>query len=170
VETPDEAAVAKFIQEDYERVVNAVVLVAGSLPAAQDAVQEALARAWIRSRQGEQIGSLATWVTVVAMNQARSGWRRILAERRAIERANPRRGSSHDADLGVDVRRAVASLPRRQREVAVLRYLLDMSTRDVAEALGVGEGTVKNSLAKARAALAASLDVEMEAGTDVEDR
>jgi DNA-directed RNA polymerase specialized sigma24 family protein len=58
VESPNEAAVAKFIQEDYERVVNAVALVAGSLPAAQDAAQEALARAWIRSKRASRsVGS-----------------------------------------------------------------------------------------------------------------
>jgi DNA-directed RNA polymerase specialized sigma24 family protein len=51
----------------------------------------------------------------------------------------------------------------------VLRYLLGMSTHDVAETLGVSGGTVKNSLSKARAALAHELRIE-EGEDDVEDR
>ena len=56
----------------------------------------------------------------------------------------------------IEVARAL-STPRRQREVAVLRYLLEMSTAEVAAALGIGEGTVKSSLARARAHLVDTL-------------
>jgi DNA-directed RNA polymerase specialized sigma24 family protein len=53
----------------------------------------------------------------------------------------------------------------------VLRYLIQMNTREVAEILRVSEGTVKNSLAKARAALAAKLQVQtMEVPIDADDR
>src|SRR5688500_14667093 len=68
------------------RVVNAVALASGSYPAAEDAVQEALVRAWIRSERGERLESLPAWVAAVALNQTRSGWRRTMAERRARHR------------------------------------------------------------------------------------
>jgi RNA polymerase sigma factor (sigma-70 family) len=57
----------------------------------------------------------------------------------------------------VDSERAPAALPRRQREAVVLRYYLQMDTREVAEALGVHEGTVKSTLSRARSALAGAL-------------
>jgi RNA polymerase sigma factor (sigma-70 family) len=57
----------------------------------------------------------------------------------------------------LEVARALSTLPRRQREVAVLRYLLEMNTAEVAAALGIGEGTVKSSLARARAHLVDAL-------------
>lgn len=136
-------------------------MVCGSFPAAEDAVQEALLRAWTRSSRGEHIERLGAWVVTVALNLSRSGLRRRIAERRARERLgsapSTRPGPSGDA---VDVDRALASLPRRQREVAVLRYLLDMDTKEVAAVLKVSDGTVKNSLSKARAGLAASLRIE----------
>jgi DNA-directed RNA polymerase specialized sigma24 family protein len=44
--------------------------------------------------------------------------------------------------------------------VAVLRYYLQMSTREVASALGLDEGTVKSTLFRARAALAAALGID----------
>ena len=43
-----------------------------------------------------------------------------------------------------------------------------MDTREVADALGVSEGTVKNSLAKARAALAVTLQIDEQEENDVE--
>lgn len=136
-------------------------MVCGSFPAAEDAVQEALLRAWTRSSRGEEIERLGAWVVTVALNLSRSGLRRRIAERRARERIAPGRGS-HPEPSGdtVDVHRALASLPRRQREVAVLRYLLDMDTKEVASVLRVSDGTVKNSLSKARGALAAHLRIE----------
>ena len=42
----DETEIRRFIREDYPRLVNAVALVAGSMEAAEDMVQESLARAW----------------------------------------------------------------------------------------------------------------------------
>jgi RNA polymerase sigma factor (sigma-70 family) len=153
-------------------VVNAVALASGSYPAAEDAVQEALVRAWMRSERGEQLDSLPAWVAAVAFNLTRSGWRRAMAERRARRRM-PESSGAAAAPSGdhVDVARALEALPRRQREVAVLRYLLEMSTAEVAAALKIGEGTVKSSLARARAHLAEALAVrDTEVANDVEGR
>jgi RNA polymerase sigma-70 factor (ECF subfamily) len=123
-------------------------------------VQEALARAWERSERGEQIVSLKAWVTRVALNLVRSGFRRLMAERRARERlgrGEKARSSGADADWVVDLERALSHLPRRQREATVLRYYLDLDVREVAEALGIKEGTAKTTLHRARHALALSL-------------
>jgi RNA polymerase sigma-70 factor, ECF subfamily len=79
----DDATIREFLRDDYQRLVNAVALLTGDIAAAEDVVQEALVRAWIRSDRGEELGSLAAWVVVVAMNLARSRWRRILVERRS---------------------------------------------------------------------------------------
>jgi RNA polymerase sigma-70 factor, ECF subfamily len=48
-------------------------------------------------------------------------------------------------------------LPRRQREVVVLHYFLDLAVDDIAAQLNVTSGTVKTSLHRARAALATVL-------------
>jgi RNA polymerase sigma-70 factor, ECF subfamily len=162
----DDATIREFLRDDYQRLVNAVALLTGDIAAAEDVVQEALVRAWIRSDQGEELESLAAWVVVVAMNLARSRWRRILVERRSRPGALAAEGGGQTERL--DVERALASLPPRQREVAVMRYFLRMDTRDVAEALGVSEGTVKNSLSKARKALADRLRVDEQEEHDVE--
>jgi RNA polymerase sigma-70 factor (ECF subfamily) len=157
----DEAAIREFLRTDYARMTAAVALVAGSRSAAEDAVQEAILRAWERSDRGEHIESMPHWVATVALNLSRSSIRRLFAERRARERLT-RTATTNDpsADDRLDVERAIAALPRRQRETIVLRYLLDMNTREVAETLGVSEGTVKSSLARGRRTLATSLRVD----------
>ena len=168
----DEAEIRGFLSRDYPRLVNAVALASGSYPAAEDAVQEALVRAWMRSERGEQVESLPAWVAAVALNLTRSGWRRTMAERRARRRLPDRSvAAATPGEEHIDVARALEALPRRQREVAVLRYVLEMSTAEVASALGIAEGTVKSSLARARAHLVEALAVhDTEVTNDVEGR
>ena len=147
----------------------AVALVTGSRSAAEDAVQEALVRAWERSNKGESIDALGAWVATVALNLSRSGVRRKLAEHRARQRlgAPPSLAPEHSHVDTVDIERAVAQLPRRQREVVVLRYLLDLNTSETAATLRINEGTVKSELSRARTALATALRaVYMEVSND----
>jgi RNA polymerase sigma factor (sigma-70 family) len=96
------------------------------------------------------------------MNLTRSAFRRLRSERRARDRLRDAGwvdDPAPDANRAVDVERALASLPRRQREAVVLRYYLQLDTREVAAALGVHEGTVKSTLFRARAALADALGI-----------
>lgn len=128
---------------------------------AEDAVQDAVIAAWERLERGDEIDRLDAWIATVALNRSRSGLRRIGAERRARARlstAAPREPGPES----VDVRRALAALPRRQREAAVLRYVLDLTTADVAAAMKTSEGTVKSTLTKARAHLADTLALREE--------
>jgi len=166
----DEATIREFLGNDYPRLVAGVAMVAGSRPAAEDAVQEALARAWERSERGERIDSLPAWVTGVAMNLSRSRFRRMRAEARARERIAATVVPADEvgaAGVRVDVRSSLAELPRRQREVTVLRYYLGMDVAEIAATLGVAEGTVKVSLHRARRALAEALgERELEEAND----
>jgi RNA polymerase sigma factor (sigma-70 family) len=142
-------------------VVNAVAFAGIGFAQAEDAVQEALVRAWIAGERDQTILRLDAWVAVTAWNLSRSGLRRVGAERRARERlaAGSVEGrSSPPSEDAVDIARAMAGLPRRQREVAVLRYRLQLTTKETPSALQISEGTVKRALADARAALSRSLD------------
>ena len=103
-------------------------------------------RAWIRSERGRPIESLPAWVASVALNLTRSGWRRTAAERRAGQRVRAlgEPVAAAPSEDHVEVARALAALPRREREVAVLRYLLGFDTKETAAVLSIGEGTVKS--------------------------
>lgn len=143
-------------------MVAAVALTCGSTVNAEDAVQEAIRRAWERGQAGEEFNSLAAWVAVVAMNLTRSGLRRKLAESRALGRiaALPTADVSEET---VEVTGAVRRLPRRQREAIILHYWLDLPVEEIAERLGLSAGAVKNALFRARRTLAKSITEEVEA-------
>jgi RNA polymerase sigma-70 factor, ECF subfamily len=148
--------------------------VCGSWSLAEEAVQEAVARAWERSERGQHIDSPPAWVATVAGNLLRDGFRRFMVERqvhrRLGERAERAAAESGLADVerGVDVAKALAALPRRQREVAVYRYYLDLEVGEIALRMGIPEGTVKSTLHRARHSLAQTLaDNETREVTDV---
>jgi RNA polymerase sigma-70 factor (ECF subfamily) len=148
------------IRSEYRRLVGAVTLVTGSVTTAEDAVQEAFARAWERSRRGEGFTHLAGWVATVALNEARGGHRRRRTEERALVRlaGRPTEGPAVDeVSTRVALHEAVAALAPRQREAVVLHHLLDVDVATTANLLGVSEGTVKSALHRARAHLAEAL-------------
>ena len=157
-DTVDEVELREFVRERYPRLVGAVALVTGDAASAEDAVQEAIVRAWERTERGEQIAALDRWVAAVALNLSRSRLRRLRVERLARPKlvAAPPAQPSGDR---VDIARALAELPRRQREVAVLRYVLDLGTEEIAKQMRTSEGTVKSQLFKARAHLADALSL-----------
>ena len=158
-----ESDIREYLATGYPRLVAGLALMAGSRAAAEDAVQEAVARAWERSQRGHAIESLPAWVTRVAVNLTHSRWRRSRVEARGgVE--PPRQPA--DADDRMDVERALAALPRRQREATVLRYYLGMDVAEVARTLGVTEGTAKTTLFRARQALAAALGDHDEEASD----
>jgi RNA polymerase sigma-70 factor (ECF subfamily) len=161
--TLDEMAIRAFLANDYRRVVAAVTLVCADAANAEDAVQEALKRAWERGRSGEVIERPTSWVAVVAMNIARSGLRRRLAERKAVDRLSTPVGSEPPSADTIDIVRAVRTLPKRQRQAIILHYFMAMTIQEVAMALEISEGTVKNSLFRARRSLAKIIDNEVTA-------
>lgn len=153
--TEDE--IRRFADRRYPQIVRAVALSCGSVAQAEDAVQEAMAKAWGRTVAPDD---LAAWVLTVALNHTRSAWRR---DRRLRSTAVPEQvtaGTDHARDL--DLRAAVDGLPRRQREAVVLHYYLGFDVRDTAACLGVAEGTVKTALHRARAHLNRVLTPEEE--------
>jgi RNA polymerase sigma-70 factor (ECF subfamily) len=158
----DDDRIREFVDGEYAKVVATVALVCGSVATAEDSVQEALARAWERLDRGDGIDRLPAWVTTVALNLARSQMRRWRSERRARDRLGPLRDDLSDAPAASAdahaVRQALAALPRRQREVTVLRYYLGLDVREIADHLGIAEGTVKAMLFRARQSLAVALD------------
>jgi RNA polymerase sigma-70 factor (sigma-E family) len=128
----------------------------GSREDASDVAQEAHARASVRWSRLTGRGDPAPWVVRVATNLALDRWRR-----RWVAAAHPIAAGaavvSDPVDDRVDLHRALAALPRRQRDVVVLRYVADLPEAAVAHALGCSVGTVKTHASRGLAALRAAL-------------
>jgi RNA polymerase sigma-70 factor (sigma-E family) len=112
---------------------------------AEDLVQATfirLYRRW-RSLRDETLDAYAYPVLVNVF----SGCKRSQREQVA---ADIRESAAQDAISGtrVDLIRALAELPPQQRAAVVLRHLTDMSVAEVADVMGVAEGTVKSQTAR----------------------
>jgi RNA polymerase sigma-70 factor (ECF subfamily) len=139
-----------------------LALFLGEQHVAEDLAQEALIRLHQRWESSGRPDSPRAWLSTVALNLARSWWRRRYAE----VRANRRVQAPVTTALGPDpadvlaVRTAVVALPERQRAAVVLRFYAGLSVAEAAAALRCREGTVKSLTHHAIHQLRRSLAVE----------
>lgn len=127
-------------------------LLTGDHDAADEIVADTLFAAWRQWSTVSAAASPRAYVRRITVNlsatrvrslvRGRAGLRLIGALTRSVAPAP-------DVSTGIDVRRALASLPEGQRLCVVLRYGLDLSEADVAEVLGISPGTVKSQTSKA---------------------
>jgi RNA polymerase sigma-70 factor (ECF subfamily) len=135
---------AAFCRQEHVRLVGALALYVGDRAVAEELAQEALIRLCQHWPRVSGSPSPRAWLHGIAMNLARSWWRRWYAERRALSRHGA--AADHADPDGADVvavRQAVATLPPRQRQALVLRHYADLAVHDVAAQMGCAEGTVK---------------------------
>lgn len=129
--------------------------VTGDAAASEDAASEALVRAGLRWRRIS--GRSLPWVVRVATNLAIDQTRRRARERRVAHHGTTPDGIE-SVQASVDLHRALKALPKRQREVVVLRYFGELSEREIAAELGVAPGSVKSHASRGLAALRARLE------------
>lgn len=118
---------------------------------AEDCFQEtfiAALRAYPRLGAGRREHNLRAWVLRIAHNKAIDAHRS--RARRALPVADPETGAAPGQD-GAAARdealwRAVHELPERQRSAVVLRFVGDLSHRDIAAAIGCSEEAARRSL------------------------
>jgi RNA polymerase sigma-70 factor (ECF subfamily) len=121
-----------------------------------DVVQETLLRAWRRRDTFRpDLGTPRAWLVAILLDQAR---RHRLRSLRRPGTAQLVEAAAAPVAERIDVERAVARLPRRQRQVITLHYLADLPVAEVAAVLGIGESSVKTHLGAARSALRAQLE------------
>ncbi|HEY8543727.1 MAG TPA: sigma-70 family RNA polymerase sigma factor, partial [Acidimicrobiales bacterium] len=107
-------------------------------------------------------GAELAYLRRTVVNLSHDHFRRRLVVRRharaTVENAGDLTGpAALDRSQQARVAAAVRALPRRQRDCVVLRYYSGLTDAEVAEVLDVGIGTVKTSIARARARLAREL-------------
>lgn len=133
------------------------------LAEAQDIAQEAFCRAWRRWTKVSTYDNPVAWVRRVAINLARSRWRRLRMGAAHLVRQHV---SEEVPELNPDHVAVVASLrklPSRQREAVVLHHIMDLPVTEIAEHFEVPVGTVKSWLHRGRGALADDLRLDVRA-------
>ena len=127
----------------------------------EDLAQEALARLLDRRPKNLNAGAELQYARTTVLNLSRSRARRLHVARKHEHVAEPVDSAESLALLREDHRllvQALGRLPRRQREVIVLRYWAGLSEAEIAATLGVSAGTVKSTAHKAQKRLGQSLE------------
>lgn len=142
-----------FFEEEHGNLFGALVLVTGDRHEAEELMQESFVRVWERWDRVSLMDSPSGYLYRTAMNGFRMRRRRArVAARRLF-----RRGSSADPLDAVELRdsvdRALAALTPRQRAAVVLTALLDYTSEEAGELLGVKAATVRSLATQARAAI-----------------
>jgi RNA polymerase sigma-70 factor (ECF subfamily) len=158
----DTGAVDELLRRHYDRVYAICRRVTGSDADALDATQEAMLGIVRGLASYDNRAKFSTWTYRVAVNAS------LDELRRRRRRPEPGLPDWHDptdpapsaADRLADreeLEAALAALPDDFRAAVVLRDLGDLSYAEIAEALGIPDGTVRSRIARGRAALAAAL-------------
>jgi len=159
-----EDAILNLFDQQYTRLRGLAYVMLGDSGLAEEVVMEAFAKVfsiWPRFRRTD---SPAAYLRQVVVNMSRGKLRRRRVESRAgalLHGRSQSRAPDWEAgrsDADIDVWRAVGTLPERQRACVALRYLEDMTEREIAETLDCSVGTVKSQLSRARKRLAEILD------------
>lgn len=151
-EARGQADLDQVVAAEKDALLTLAFALTGSRAAAEDLTQEAFLRLHQRWSRVATYDRPGTWLRRVVLNLATSRARRLAAEARAVARLGRERRVAHRT-LGSEAAEfwsAVRALPRRQCQVLALYYVEDRPVSDVAEILGVAEGTVRAALHQGR--------------------
>jgi RNA polymerase sigma-70 factor (ECF subfamily) len=146
-----------FYRATYGGLVAQLLAYCGDRGEAQDAAQEAFARAWARWSQISTVDDPRAWVARVGYNLVISRWRRVAAAARTLARHGPPLPVPEPDPGLADTVAALRRLPEPQRRALAMFYLGGFAVAEIARMEGVPEGTVKARLSRGRQAIAETL-------------
>ncbi|WP_084038631.1 sigma-70 family RNA polymerase sigma factor [Demequina sp. NBRC 110053] len=151
--------VEQLVRERGPRLTAYAALLVGRDGDAEDLVHDALVKVFSKRRRLESVGEAEAYVRSampsIVIDRARSA----ASRRRAMDRSFEREPARPDLEAGLDVRRALRELAPREQVCVVLRFFDDLTVPQIADRLGLAQGSVKRYLYDATARLAPLLDV-----------
>ena len=164
----DDDALREVYDQYAPFVYGVAVRVIGDARAAEDVSQDVFVSFWERPGAFDPArGSLRTWLGTLTHRRAVDHVRREEAGRRRAERDATRAVAAPDVEematallTAERVRAALDVLPEEQRRAVQLAYFGGRTYRQVAETLGIPEGTAKSRLRLALRRIAAALEAE----------
>jgi RNA polymerase sigma-70 factor (ECF subfamily) len=166
-QTGDQRAFRTLYDMNVDRIYRLAYRMAGEDDLAMDFTQEAFVRAWNRLDQFRGDAAFSTWLHSITVSVALNGLRKVDRHRkreRSLEDAAPVAASNPIAEPGVRerIQEAVDALPEIYRTVFLMHDLEGFNHGEIADALGVAEGTSKARLSRARAKLRETLGPAMQ--------
>lgn len=146
-----------FVAQRGKGLWNAAWLLTGDSQHAEDLVQTALSKTYMKYDDIGNDAQFEAYVRTTIYRTFISWWRRLSwRNEKAAEFVADSAAPETPHGVNLDLIRALDELPRMQRAVLVLQYFEDLPTDAIAERLGISPGTVKTHSYRGRAALRAS--------------
>jgi len=157
------AAFSELVTRNQDRIYRFLVRMTRSQEDARELTQETFLSVYQAMPSWRPQAQLSTWLFRIARNQALDRLRRarhveFVALDDALHQQVPADTPTPEAMLQArqriaELERALARLSVEHREILLLRDIEDMPYEDIAQVLGIGLGTVKSRIARARAGL-----------------
>ncbi|MCE1226621.1 MAG: sigma-70 family RNA polymerase sigma factor [Geobacteraceae bacterium] len=160
----DATAFEQLVLRYQRSLYNVAFRISSNEADAADIVQETFLAAWRKIKEFRGEAKLSTWLTSIAVNQARTRWQQNRQKQGREESLEA--GQGRPLQVASDQPSAMEQLERSQlrellercikaldqgfREVLVLRDMREMPYDEVGQVLGLREGTVKSRLFRAR--------------------
>jgi RNA polymerase sigma-70 factor, ECF subfamily len=140
----------------WPRAYRAAYLVTHDAAAAEDIAQESFLAALRALDTFDRRRPFGPWLHRIVVNRA-IDWARARKLRAEVELSGSLQAQERSAAPGGDVLAALARLPPEHRAVVVMRYLLEFTPGEIAEALELPRGTINSRLRRGLDALEAEL-------------
>lgn len=167
-EAPDQSVdtLVKVYQENRNSLLRLAALLLDDLSSCEDVLQEAFIRVHAFRSRVHQPEELLTHLRQTVVNLSRTTLRKRLIGLRLLPKPSPHAASAEEGAYDLLERdalvQALRNLPRRQREVLVLRYYSDMNEAQVAASLGLSIGSVKAYGSRGIDALRVQMEMQKE--------
>src|SRR3954470_22907195 len=165
----DQVAWDQIVRQYWRKVFNVAYKFVGKHDEAEDLTQDIFLKIFKALRTFDRRANFQTWIISISRNLCIDHYRSVRKERQTIARdvdsselqpATTERGAYAQAehqDLRAQLRQALDTLPVALRTAVVLRDLQDLSYQEIADRLGLPEGTVKSRINRGRIELAHQL-------------
>jgi RNA polymerase sigma-70 factor (ECF subfamily) len=165
----DQTAWEQIVRQNWRKVFNVAYKFVGKHDEAEDLTQDIFLKIFKALATFDRRANFQTWIISISRNLCIDHYRSVRKERQTIARdvdsndlqpATPERGPyamAEHQDLRAQLRQALEALPITLRTAVVLRDLQELSYQEIADRLGLPEGTVKSRINRGRIELAHQL-------------
>ena len=162
----DQAAWETVVRQNWRKVFNVAYKFVGKHDEAEDLTQDIFLKIFKALGTFDRRANFQTWIISISRNLCIDHYRSVRKERQTIARdvdatnlqpASAERGPhaiAEHQDLRAMLRQALETLPPALRTAVVLRDLQELSYQEIADRLGLPEGTVKSRINRGRIELA----------------
>jgi RNA polymerase sigma-70 factor (ECF subfamily) len=167
--TGDQAAWDQIVRQHWRKVFNLAYKFVGRHDEAEDLTQDIFLKIFKALHTFDRRANFQTWLISISRNLCIDHYRSVRKERETMARdvdasdltpVSRERGpyaELEQLDLRNLIRQALAELPPALKEAVVLRDLQEFSYQEIADKLGLPEGTVKSRINRGRLELARQL-------------